>query len=163
MTPVGRAVAGGAVALGALVAAVVLLWPSGRTTGPEPIVWGRDTCAHCRMHLSQPGFAAEMRDRNGVLHKYDDVGCLVTAIAKAHAEVPEAWVEDHAGGGFVPLLTAHLVRAPEVATPMGHGVVAFRDAAAAAAFAESHAGRVVTVEEMLRNPTWLAAKPGGAR
>jgi copper chaperone NosL len=150
-------------ALGAFVAAVVWLWPGGPRTGPAPIAWGRDTCAYCRMHLSQPGFAGEMRDRHGVLHKYDDVGCLVAAIVRARAEVPDAWVEDHAGGGFVPLLTAHLVRATSVETPMGHGLVAFRDAEAAAAFAAAHAGRVVALEEVLHNPEWLATEPGGSR
>ena len=155
MSTFARTVAGGAAALGMIVAAVVL-WPSGAATGPEPIAWGRDTCARCRMHLSQPGYAAEMRDREGTLHKFDDVGCLVGAIVAAHAEVPEAWVEDHDGGGFVPLLSARLVRAEGAQTPMGHGVVAFKDEGAARAFAASHAGQVVAFEELLNDRTWLA-------
>lgn len=164
MSPVARAVAGGGLVLAALIAAVVFLWP-GAGTGPEPIAWGRDTCATCRMHLSQPGFAGEMRDRHGTLGKYDDVGCLVGAIVKAHAEVPEAWVEDHAGGGFVPLLAAHLVRGADVRTPMGHGIVAFADGAAAREFAAAHGGTVVTFEELLRDDVWLArvtGRPGHA-
>jgi copper chaperone NosL len=160
MSPALRGALGGAAVLGALVAAVVFLWPSGPRTGPEPIAWGRDTCAHCRMHLSQPGYAAEMRDRSGTLHKYDDVGCLVAAIVAARAEVPEAWVEDHEGGGFVPLLSAHLVRAAEVSTPMGHGVVAFKEPGAARAFAEAHGGRLVRFEELLHDPLWLARVTG---
>ena len=59
-------VAGLGIALLAVVGSVVFLWPSQRT-GFEPINYGRDACAHCRMHISQPGFAAELRDRNGVL------------------------------------------------------------------------------------------------
>jgi Cu-processing system permease protein len=154
-----RTVAGGAVALGVLVAAVVL-WPGDAATGPEPIAWGRDTCARCRMHLSQPGYAGEMRDRQGTLHKFDDIGCAVGTIVATHAEVPEAGVEDHDGGGFVPLLAARLVRTEGVQTPMGHGVVAFKDEAAARAFASSHAGGLIAFEQLLGDRTWLARATG---
>jgi copper chaperone NosL len=152
--------AGGLAGIAAVVVAVVV-WSGDATDGPEPIRWGRDTCARCRMHLSQPGFAGELRDRAGVLHKYDDLGCLVAAVVAARVEVPEAWVEDHAGGGFVPLLSAHLVRADAVRTPMGHGVVAFADEAAARAFAATHGGQVVALEALLGDRPWLAR--AGAR
>lgn len=144
------------IALAAVVGAVVFLWP-GPGRGPEPIAWGRDTCAACRMILSRPGFAGEMRDHQGRLTRYDDVGCLVRALAGAHREVPEAWVEDHEGGGWVPLLTAHLVRTERADTPMGFGLVAFADAELARRFAEAHAGVVVMLEDVLREPGKLAS------
>jgi copper chaperone NosL len=152
---------GGAIGLGVagLVAGVVFLWP-GPGTGPEPIQYGRDTCAGCRMPLDQPGFAGEMRDREGTLNKYDDVGCLLRAIFNAHREIPEAWVEDHDGAGFVPLLSAHLVRAEDAGTPMGFGIVAFKDEAAAARYAAAHAGQVLALEDVLRSPTMVARPPG---
>jgi copper chaperone NosL len=143
------------VALASVVAGVVFLWP-GSATGPEPIAYGRDTCASCRMHLSQPGFAGEMRDPDGTLTKYDDVGCLIRAILAARREVPEAWVEDHAGGGFVPLLSAKLVRGDAASTPMGSGLVAFADDSAAIVYAEAHGARVMAFEDVLRDSTLLA-------
>lgn len=151
---------GGALAIGvaALVAGVVFLWPRS-ASGPEPIQYGRDACAGCRMTLSQPGFAGEMRDHEGTLTKYDDVGCLLRAIFAAHREVPEAWVEDHDGGGFVPLLSAHLVQAESAGTPMGSGIVAFEDERAAARHAAAHSGRVVALEDLLRKPLVVAGPP----
>ena len=143
------------VALASVVAGVVFLWPV-PVTGPEPIAYGRDTCASCRMHMSQPGFAGEMRAADGTLTKYDDVGCLIRAILATHREVPEAWVEDHAGGGFVPLLSAKLVRGDEASTPMGSGLVAFADESAARIYAEAHRTRVMTFEDVLRDSTLLA-------
>jgi copper chaperone NosL len=140
-----------------LVLAVMFLWP-GPATGPEPIQYGRDTCASCRMQVTQPGFAGEMRDPSGTLTKYDDVGCLLRAILTAHREVPEAWIEDHAGGGFVPLLGAHLVRAEGSSTPMGYGIVAFADEAAARAYAAAHTGTVLAFEDVLRDPTMIAKR-----
>lgn len=139
----------------AFVLGVVFLWPTART-GPEPIVFGRDACAHCRMHLSQPGFGGEMRDARGALTKYDDVGCLVRAMLARHGEIPEAWVEDHETGRLVALLTAHLVRGQPSATPMGSGIVAFEREDAADAFARATGGRPVTLEELVREPARLA-------
>jgi len=144
--------------LGGLVVAVVFLWP-GPGTGPEPIRYGRDTCAGCRMRVTQPGFGGEMRDYDGTLTKYDDVGCLLRAILAAHREVPEAWVEDHAGGGFVPLLDAHLVHEERSSTPMGYGIVAFKEDSTARAYAAAHTGKVLAFEDVLHDPTIVARAP----
>ena len=139
------------IALLGVIGGVVFLWPSQRA-GSEPINYGRDVCAHCRMHLSQAGFAAELRDRDGTLTKYDDIGCMLHAMLALHHEVPEAWVEDHDGGGFVPLLSASLVHSDRLETPMGSGIVAFKDQAAAAHFAQAQGGDVVALEDILREP-----------
>jgi copper chaperone NosL len=144
-------------AVGALVAvvALVLVWPTGGT-GPEPIAYGGDTCARCRMIISRPGFAGELRDRQGELTKYDDVGCLLEAMLSERGEMPEAWVEDYTGGSLVPLLHATLVRIDPAGTPMGHGIVAFADAGAASAFAVQRGGRIVALEELVHEPDRLA-------
>ena len=138
------------IALVAVVAAVVFLWPVQRS-GPEPIDFGRDACAHCRMHISQAGFGGELRDTRGTLTKYDDIGCLLRAMVAMHREVPEAWVEDHAGAGFTPLLAATLVRANDIETPMGSRIVAFADESAAATFVQKQGGQVVALEDLLRS------------
>jgi copper chaperone NosL len=143
------------IAVLAVVGGVVFLWPT-QGVGSEPINYGRDACAHCRMHISQPGFGGEMRDRHGVLTKYDDLGCLLHAMIALHEEIPEAWVDDHAGGGFVPLLTATLVRAGASDTPMGSGILAFADAAAAAAYTQAHNSEVVQLEDVVKHPARLA-------
>jgi NosL protein len=141
----------------ATICGVIFLWPTQRS-GPEPIVFGRDACAHCRMHISQPGFGGEVRDRNGVLTKYDDVGCMLQAMVAMHREIPEAWVEDHDGGGFVPLLTAQLVRTEDGGTPMGYGIVAFADATVATTYAQAHGGQAVSLEDVMKAPGRLAQR-----
>ncbi len=150
-----RAVGALLAAAAAIVLAVLLLWPA-PASGPEEIAWGRDTCAQCRMILSQPGFAGEVRDARGVLTKYDDLGCMLSAMRAKQGPMPEAWVEDHAGRGFVPLLSATLVDAPGARTPMGHGIVAFADPEEARAFAARHGGTTVALEELVRSPERLA-------
>jgi nitrous oxide reductase accessory protein NosL len=43
-------------------------------TGPEPVHWDRDACELCRMLISDPRFAAEIRGPDNRLHKFDDPG-----------------------------------------------------------------------------------------
>ncbi len=138
--------------------AALLLWPRAAREGPVLIAYGKDGCAHCRMIISERGLGGELRDGHGTLTKYDDVGCLLLSLWQRHEEVPEAWVEDHAGGGFVPLLAARFVRGGRVTTPMGYGVVAFRDEAAARTFAQEQQAQVATLEDLLRDKDRFAGK-----
>ncbi len=136
-------------ALAAIPAAAVLLSPRARSEGPEAIRYERDTCAQCRMHFAARGFAAERRDERGTLRKYDDIGCML--IAASHGASTQAWVEDHEGAGFVPLLEATLVAGDGLGTPMAYGVVAFRLRAAAEEYARAHGASIVALEELLRD------------
>jgi copper chaperone NosL len=132
----------------ALAGLTALLWRPAPAKGPEPIDYGREACAHCRMHFAVKGFAAERRGPDGALRKYDDVGCML--VAASHQESGEVWVEDHAGHGFVSALSATFVSGNDLGTPMNYGVVAFADPMDAHAFAALHGARVVAFEELLR-------------
>jgi cytochrome c oxidase cbb3-type subunit 2 len=159
-----RAVRIGAfIAAAALVAVLVtLLGRRPPPSGPLAVHYGRDTCAECRMHLTQPGFAAQLRDARGGVEKFDDVGCMVAFLShtgRGPQDLPPAWVEDHAGGGWIPVADAIYVRGKSVATPMDHGVVAFVDASAAQAFAAEHAASVVTLAQLFEA---APAAPTGA-
>jgi len=154
-----KLIAGAAVLVAAVVVAVVSLWPVQRH-GPEPIAYGRDACARCRMQISQAGFAGELRAADGALTKYDDIGCLLQSMARAHREFSEVWVHDHDSGDFIALLDAHLVRIQGGATPMGSGLVAFARQAAATAYAGDRGGTVVALEDVLKTPQRVALGPG---
>lgn len=132
-----------------VLAIVVCAGPS--ATGPEPIVYGRDACARCHMHISQPGLGGELRDRQGRLTKYDDLGCLLLSMWREHREFPGAWAEDHQGEGFVPITHAWFVLTTPRRTPMGYGVVAFAQEAAARAYVKENGGTVGRLEEVLRD------------
>jgi len=148
-------VAAAVVAGGLAFVAAVVFWPM-RRSGPEPIAYGKDVCAHCRMPVGRPGFGGELRDGHGTLTKYDDVGCLVHAMIAKRGEIPEAWVEDHATGRLVPLLGATLVRGRPGTTPMASGVVAFADRVSAESFARAEEGEIVALEQLVEESAPLA-------
>ncbi len=80
-----------AAALAAAAAAfVALFFFLGRPpAGPVEPAWDRTTCAHCRMHLSEPAFAAQLQAESGEVHFFDDPGCLFS------------WRGEHGGPGRV--------------------------------------------------------------
>ena len=129
---------------------VILLAPSAAARGPVPIIPGRDSCDRCHMPVTAGRAGGERIDAQGRRATYDDVGCLLLAIWAAHDATPEAFVEDHRSGVLIPLLGATFVRG-ELPTPMGYGVLAFREPQAAAAFAGEHHAEVATLEDLLRD------------
>ena len=148
-------------AVAAVPAAVLLFGGSPKpTTGPEEIQYGHEACARCHMHFATPGFAGERRGRDGRLVKYDDLACLLQAIASAHEETTEAWVEDHDRGGWVPLASAVFVRGGMIHTPMGSGLVAFKNRGAADRLALAAIASITPLEELLRDRSLL--EPGAA-
>lgn len=128
----------------ALAVAGIVLAPSGERAGPRPIAHGSDACAGCRMHVDRPGFAAE-REAGGAVTVFDDVGCLQRVLA-AGGERGRIWIEDHATGELVALEDATLVRSGGTRTPMGSGIVGFRDRAQAERHRARTGGEFVTID-----------------
>jgi copper chaperone NosL len=135
--------------VGALALSIVFFPTAGAHQGPDPILHGKDVCARCRMHIAGPGFAGEMRDREGKLTKYDDLGCLLIAMWRTHREVPEVWVEAHDSNQLVPLLGATLVVDSKIRTPMAYGLIAFEEPRAADEFVREHGGEIRSIEAVL--------------
>lgn len=120
--------------------------------GPVPIET-EDTCAMCRMAISERQYAAELIDRNGTLYKFDDIACMLR-FARAHAiQIPTAhfYVTDYKTGKdwldarrsyFAGLRTS-------VSSPMGSGIVAFRNAGDAEQVEGNKFGHPLTFEELL--------------
>lgn len=54
--------------------------------GPVEIVWDREACAHCRMHIGERAFAAQLQRRDGRVQNFDDPGCLLRYLASVPAD-----------------------------------------------------------------------------
>lgn len=132
-TPVARRAllhGGLALALTPLLAALAACsrdagWPAGM----QPIHWDRDTCARCRMVISDRRFAAELVGAGPrELFKFDDIGCAVFWLreqARAHPWMAAAqtrlWVADVFSRGAMPQwLDAHQAHYLTRTSPMGY-------------------------------------------
>ena len=93
--------------------------------GPPTISYGSDTCAHCKMVISDPRFAAACRDTDGKPSRFDDIGCMV----RMHAEMPPAdgatfWVHSYMDEATVAAGDATFVISDKILTPMAFGIAA---------------------------------------
>lgn len=120
-------------------------------TGPTPpeIVYGVDVCEACGMIISEARFAAATALDGGEALRFDDIGDMLAY----HASRPEidvrAWfVHDHPSETWLEGHQATFVQSSEIASPMGHGIVAFADPAEAEAYALEIGGEVFTFDEI---------------
>jgi len=117
-------------------------------TGVEPVAWDRAACAHCRMHVGDPRFAAQLQTEEGEVLNFDDPGCLLRYVHERRPRVRAMYFHDVREGrwwsrdevGFVPM-------AP---TPMGYGVAATRRGAPGAVSYEEALARVAARGEAPR-------------
>lgn len=127
-TPWGPLIALVLLAAVAALVVVVVRRGDGVPDGPVPVVWNKESCAHCRMAVGEPGYAAQLITAAGEVVNFDDPGCLMRYLDERHPQVHRLWFhhprEDRwLGPDAVGFLTA-------ATTPMGWGLVAADRAAA---------------------------------
>ncbi len=128
------ACAAGAVALAACA-------PASTEPAPPEIAYGQEVCAGCGMVIDTPRFACATLLTTGEYLKFDDLGDL----AVHHMDYPNlmvraVFVHDFHTEAWARGETAAYVYSPLIASPMGHGLAAFAERAAAEAYAASNCG-----------------------
>ncbi len=111
---VGAAVT--AVAVGALIRLNKVTVPE----GPVPIVWDREVCAHCSMHIGERAFAAQLQLKDGRVENFDDPGCLFEFLGEDGRPVHAIYFRDHATDRWLARDEAGFV--PVESSPMGYGI-----------------------------------------
>ncbi|MQM30449.1 MAG: protein NosL [Candidatus Accumulibacter phosphatis] len=92
------------------------------SSGPIQIHWDRDADPRCGMIISDKRFAAQIRDPQGKVWKFDDIGCAMFWLSQRpfNEETPntEIWVADYRMGGWIDARQAHYL--PGKKSPMGY-------------------------------------------
>ena len=117
-------------------------------SGPEPIAWDREACAHCRMQVGEPRFAAQLQTEEGRTLNFDDVGCLLKFLEAEHPRVHATYVHHFQQDRWLPLQGAGFIEVGR--TPMGYDLGAV-DADAPGAHDLPWARAHVGVAEAVRN------------
>ncbi len=113
---------------GALVLWVVVLGAacSRGDVEPAPLAVGQESCAFCRMTVSQPEFASQLLVSGELPTFFDDLGCLHSYLTST-TPGPEGgviFVTDHRTREWVRADAAVYTRALALATPMASHLVA---------------------------------------
>ena len=109
----------------ALIAAMVALVVRDGTRIPDdvqPIAWNAEPCAHCRMLIGDPAYAAQVITTDGTVRSFDDPGCAARFIREQRDNVHRAWFHAGTGDGWIPLAEVGFV--PVATSPMGSNVIA---------------------------------------
>lgn len=104
-----------------------LLISAGCSTEPEPLRFGHDSCAHCKMSISDQRFGAEIVTKKGKKYKYDAAECMLRATdEKMKSDAAGYWVIDASGtGNLVNAETAYYLVSDKLPSPMGANISAF--------------------------------------
>jgi copper chaperone NosL len=116
---------------------------SAKASGPPEILVDRTACSHCGMLISEPVYAAAYQAHEQEPRVFDDIGCMLESLGRHTTSPATVWVQDVSGKGWLPGSEAIFVASPHLRTPMGGGILAYADAAAADEAATAHQGEVV--------------------
>ena len=129
--------------------AMLLIVNGCRSNAQDPsIQMGMAVCATCGMTINDARFAALVQEGETV-RTYDSIECLLKdrrALGKATAQ--GVWMMDFDTHTLYPSSTVTIVKG-DFPSPMGGGYAAFTDLARARAEAESHNGRLGTLDQAL--------------
>ena len=118
--------------------------------GPPAIQVDRTPCSHCGMLISEPLYAAALQAPGSGARVFDDLGCLRNA-ARAERGSIHVWVHDAADGTWLDGANAVFVSSSAIHSPMGGGLLAYRERASAERAAAKYHGRVIrSLPELLQ-------------
>lgn len=90
--------------------------------GPVPVVWDKEACAECRMHIGDPAFAAQLQLTDGRVLDFDDPGCLFTWLAGHDEPLHATWFRHHGEDRWLSADEVGFVSAAQ--SPMGFNLAA---------------------------------------
>ncbi len=131
-----------------------------REAQPAPLDTRNETCASCRMPVSDARLASQVVAPGELPRFFDDLGCLVAFVKGGRAAAGAvAFVADHRTKQWVRADRAAYTRVPGLETPMASHLVAHEDAASRDQDPDARGGTPVEPRELF-GP---AVPPSGAR
>jgi copper chaperone NosL len=94
---------------------------------PEPVRLGEDVCEYCKMVIADERFAAQVITKKGRVYKFDAIECMVGYYNQNEEEIKRAYVVNFLNPKeFIPAEKAFYVRSPEIRSPMGMNLSAYK-------------------------------------
>lgn len=88
--------------------------------GAVPVVWDSEVCAHCKMHVGDPRFAAQVQTTEGEVLNFDDPGCLFDYLQSHQASIHALYFRNYLEDGWLSEADVGFVAAED--SPMGYGI-----------------------------------------
>ncbi|WP_460693051.1 nitrous oxide reductase accessory protein NosL [Mucilaginibacter puniceus] len=122
---------------------------------PEPIQYGKDACAHCKMTIMDKRFSAELITVKGKVFKFDATECMSSFLKENSAITNNAksvfLVSDFTRPGqFTDARKCFFLWDSSIASPMGGNLAAFFSRPAAEAEKKDKSADIYTWSQLLK-------------
>lgn len=115
--------------------AIVLSTVSCGRKKPEPIAYGKDSCAECKMTIMDPKFGGEIITKKGKIYKFDDTHCIAKFLDRGGVDLNSIHLTVFANynktGEWLDVEKAEFVVSSSFKSPMGGNSAAFKNRAEA--------------------------------
>lgn len=112
-----------------LISASMLL--NSCSSGPKPVIAGRDNCYLCKMTITDTRYAAELVTEKGKVYIFDDVFCLQSFMKtgmQGENKVKDIYLADFSGEhSLVKAGESFLLQGGDIRGPMNGNVIAFKN------------------------------------
>ena len=88
--------------------------------GAVPVVWDGEVCGHCKMHVGDPRFAAQLQTTSGDVLNFDDPGCLFDYLQSHEVSAHAIYFRNYDEDGW--LTGAEVAFLTVEDSPMGYGI-----------------------------------------
>jgi copper chaperone NosL len=120
---------------------------------PEPINYGKDSCAFCLMIIADAGFSAELKTKKGKVYKFDAIECMAAYILSGKVkeeDILALWVADFPSKELVRVEEVKFLVSDRLRSPMGLNISAFKKEEELKEAQRNFGGKILTWEEVLR-------------
>lgn len=122
-------------------------------TEPQPIDYGEDYCAYCKMTIVDRQHAAELVTKKGRVYKFDAIECMLNYLDNdgTQAAFAHLLVNDYfAPGRLLSAQAAYYLISEAVPSPMGAYLSGFAQEQAARDLQQEKGGTVYNWENLLK-------------
>lgn len=132
---------------------------------PQPIRYGSDECAYCRMIITDAEFASQIVNNQAKAYKFDSVECMAAYdISNENSEnVHSRWVPDFNNmDEWLEAESAVYLHSESLRSPMGLFISAYADRATAEEMRSEYGGDIIEYSDVLElvKQEWLNSGSG---
>lgn len=132
---------------------ILTLTFSSCTPEPEPIQYGFDSCAHCKMTITDARYGAEAVTKKGKVYKFDSIECMAGYLQEQNMEedILHKLVTDfEQPERLIAVESAAILHSEALPSPMGMFLTAFGAQDRAQHFQQERGGQLLNWQEILQ-------------
>lgn len=140
------------IAITGLLFCSIIVCGACNTAPVQPVPIGaEDFCSYCKAPVTDVAFSSEFIMKDGTVHKFDDIGCLVAGAKRLGPKNVRAYfARDIMSRTWLPAERLSFVRSSRIPTPNKTGIIAFKDAAKARQIASRYQAELLTLTDILK-------------